>query len=217
MNQQNSPLSRFTPTRIVDGTKFITGVKIICAKCGKHQSAKIPLMKAGMRKEESKAIQFVSNKFRKSGWFVGKSAPHDVCEVCWREKMESHSSSAKIPPINTVNPERKMSRDDKRIIFEKINDVYIDERAGYSSPWTDERISIDLGVPRAWVASVREEMFGPIGSNDEINKKIESAERFLERSGQVYRALIDECNKLKEICDSISNVLREVKKSIGVI
>jgi hypothetical protein len=54
-----------------------------------------------------------------------------------------------------------MSRDDRRIIFARLNDVYVNERTGYSEQWTDKRVAEDLGVPRAWVSEVRDRDFGP--------------------------------------------------------
>ena len=76
---------------------------------------------------------------------------------------------------SVVNMPRQMSREDRRIIFEKLNEVYVDEKSGYSSPWTDEKVSVDLGVPRAWVSNVREEMFGPVGSNSDIDGALKAA------------------------------------------
>ena len=69
---------------------------------------------------------------------------------------------------------RQMQRDDRRIIFEKLNEVYLDEKQGYASPWTDDKVSKDLGVPRAWVSNVREEMFGPIATNSSIEEALKA-------------------------------------------
>lgn len=72
-----------------------------------------------------------------------------------------------------VEPPREMSRDDRRVIFAKLNEVYIDESKGYDNGWSDHRVAVDLGVPRAWVASVREEMFGPDKSNAEARQLVQ--------------------------------------------
>lgn len=66
-----------------------------------------------------------------------------------------------------ADPPREMSRDDRRIIFAKIDEIYVGN--GYQAPWTDTAVAKDLGVPAAWVAKVRDEMFGPEGSNPEID------------------------------------------------
>ena len=66
----------------------------------------------------------------------------------------------KVVPINAEAP-RTMTRDERRIIFEKLNDVYVSEKVGYMEDWNDEKVAKDLGVARAWVSGLREEMFVP--------------------------------------------------------
>jgi hypothetical protein len=65
------------------------------------------------------------------------------------------------PSVTVETPPREMGRDDRRIVFAKIDEVYLGEGNGYSQGWNDEAVAKDLAIPRAWVASVREEMFGP--------------------------------------------------------
>lgn len=54
-----------------------------------------------------------------------------------------------------------LSREGKRIIFMKLNEVYRDEATGYAAGWSDDRIATDLGVPVQWVQAIRDEDFGP--------------------------------------------------------
>lgn len=61
---------------------------------------------------------------------------------------------------------RTMSRDDRRIIFGKLETCWSDAKKTYDDGWTDERVVKDLGVPRAWVSTVRDENFGPIVTID---------------------------------------------------
>ena len=70
----------------------------------------------------------------------------------------------------SADPPRQMSREDKRLVYGKIDEHYLDEVRGYDSGWTDERIAKDLGVPRAWVSNVRAEMFGEAEGNGEIRR-----------------------------------------------
>ena len=66
-----------------------------------------------------------------------------------------------------VSEPREMGRDDRRIIFEKLNDVYVGAPNGYASGWSDHKVSADLGVPRAWVESVRSEFFGDVRASED--------------------------------------------------
>lgn len=61
--------------------------------------------------------------------------------------------------LATLQPPRKSTLDERKIINSKLMDVYGD--ASYSRGWSDERVAKDLGVPRAWVAEVRDAFFGP--------------------------------------------------------
>lgn len=72
---------------------------------------------------------------------------------------------------------REMTREDKRLIFGKIDTVYLDESRGYESGWSDKRIADDLGVPLAWVRGVRESDFGPEGLAADSREIIAEAKR----------------------------------------
>lgn len=61
-------------------------------------------------------------------------------------------------PVEALAP---MSRMDRRTIFTKLNDVYLDEATGYRTGWNDASVALDLGTPIQWVAEVREADFGP--------------------------------------------------------
>lgn len=54
---------------------------------------------------------------------------------------------------------REPSMLEKRIITEKLGEFYGNDC--YTAGWSDERLAKDLGVPRAWVAQVRDFSFGP--------------------------------------------------------
>lgn len=107
-----------------------------------------------------------------------------------------------------AEPVADMDRTTRRIIFSKLNDVYIDETKGYSSDWNDQKVADDLGVALAWVAQVREADFGPetnenirnvqfdalLKLRDEINRLIVLIDAKIEQSsaldGKVKEALL---------------------------
>jgi hypothetical protein len=72
-----------------------------------------------------------------------------------------------IPPAPGASeqPPRQIEREDRRIIFANLEEVYLNERDGYSLPWNDTAIAKDLNVPRARVEIVRNENFGPQNSS----------------------------------------------------
>ena len=139
--------------------------RITCSSCGvSAQITSRTLMRA-----ENIVGQFTTRK-----WMVGLTVADDLCPACvLRKRQEVQRQIDRINempkdvvvPIKAEQP-RTMSRDDRRIIFSKLEAVYLDEKRGYDEAWTDERVSKDLGVPRAWVATVRDENFGPVVTVD---------------------------------------------------
>jgi len=64
-------------------------------------------------------------------------------------------------PVPAQSGTKQPTRDERRIIFQKLNEVYVGEETGYSAGWSDKRIAADLGVPMAWIKIIRDENFGP--------------------------------------------------------
>jgi hypothetical protein len=89
-----------------------------------------------------------------------------------------------------------------------LNEVYVDNKVGYSKGWTDEKVALDLGVPRVWVKTVREEFFGDEVSNEEIREQIKDAAAMLAQ----MRAIEPEMRRLLGIADKIEKSLAELQK-----
>lgn len=148
--------------------------RITCHECGCSDAVVAANAAASLPPE------MIRKKFQQRGWIFGGSARGDTCPGCRLKRapprglvLKLAGSNESLPvgviemPKDTVVPikadaPRTMSRDDRRIIFSKLEAVYLDEKRGYDEGWTDERVSKDLGVPRAWVVTVRDENFGPV-------------------------------------------------------
>jgi hypothetical protein len=115
----------------------------------------------------------ISRFFRNKGWRIGNVGKKDVCPICavparkTVTKEHDMSRDAKVieikPALTGVSelPPREMTREDRRIIFAQLEEVYVDEHTGYSTDWNDERVSKHLNCPRKWIETIREENFGP--------------------------------------------------------
>lgn len=101
-----------------------------------------------------------------------------------------------------------MTREDRRIIFEKLNDVYIDGKIGYGRGWTDEKVANDLGVPRAWVKLLREENFGDEVGNEDIREQAAEAQAALAE----IRKLEPDMRRLLALADKVEKSLAEIQK-----
>lgn len=122
--------------------------------------------------------------WRRQGWYIGSNDHRDRCPVHnkkapGRREQPEESAVQKVVPINHSSVEksfqgqltqaaiiaakevREPDREDKRIIFDKLTDVYVDVLTGYRDDWTDDKVAADLNCPRAWVEAIRDEFFGP--------------------------------------------------------
>lgn len=124
--------------------------------------------------------------------------------------MESPSGGADQP--------REMSREDRRIIFAKVDELYLDDKSGYVAPWTDSAVARDLGVPRAWVATVRDELFGPEGSNQDFDDFLAKAAPIIADMKNLARsatAQLEEARQIAARVDDLERVARRIEREIG--
>ena len=107
----------------------------------------------------------------------------------------------KVVPMK-AEPPREMSREDKRLIFGKLDGVYLDEKRGYGNGWSDGQVAKDLGVPLAWVKTVREENFGPEGMSADARASIEEIRKFNTELETLRAILGDTAKRVKALEDA---------------
>lgn len=173
------------------------GARATCGRCGVSNTAAVNTFKGfTSANDTSEAMEkIIARKFEKIGWKIGKRPQDNRCPGCFaairiaatRKKKEramtTTSISSKVVPLNgstqappadkpspAIETHRPQTRDDRRLIHIQLEQVYLDERQGYSAGWSDKRIAEHLNVPRAWVAKIREENFGP--DLDEASTKV---------------------------------------------
>ncbi len=218
-------LDAFTRTTVPHGGQRKRGFTISCGRCGRLQSEPINTFK-GSAENEDIAARFIEKKFHNSGWKVGKNASQHRCPGCFaairnaaKEKQLLKQKEAEVMGDNVVKivpgAPRSMEREDRRIVFEKLNDVYLDEKAGYSADWTDAKVSNDLGVPRDWVKQVREEMFGPEGSNGKIDAALAEAKEILaEIRKMASEKFANDLQALLHRAQKIEKTIIEIEKAV---
>lgn len=124
----------------------------------------------------------VARRFEQRGWRVGKSS-HHTCPPCLAPKPPPVRSKvvteafAKLdrgvdlpPPVVTLKPPEPAmaaepppaaTRENNRRIHEAIEERWNGARDCYLGSVSDAVIAACLDKPRAWVAAVREQFFGP--------------------------------------------------------
>lgn len=191
-----SPADLFDAAQIVTDGRPLRAFRIVCAGCGATAVARMNSMRFsndGNEKEDRQASQ----KFKKMGWTVGRKPDGHRCPQCAEHETPAPKQPApkKEKPMaatvtNLPNAPKTMSREDRRIIFEKLNEVYVDEKTGYADEWTDKAVAAHLGVPMAWISGVREEMFGPVASNPKIDEQLAKASGLAEELRTTAAALL---------------------------
>lgn len=143
--------------------------------------------------------------WRRKGWAIGASARADKCPECLARI--AHPVKPELKVVSTkpkADPPREMSREDKRVIYAKLEEVYAGEHQGYSGLWTDEAVARDLGVPRGWVAAIRDEMFGPVRSNAEIDAMLVECRELFKAGGEFDR-------RAEEVIKTAHDLLKRLK------
>lgn len=184
--------------------------------------------------------EVVTQKFSQKGWTVGRSPNHDLCPAHTRAKelrgskivsIQPTAIGAKFAEALAAAPEpeahadapRQMEKEDRRIIFAKLNDVYLDEERGYDAGWTDKRVADDLHVPIAWVRTIREDNFGPEGLSEADRAVLAAAKEFQEAIAHLTNKLMDiralqneaekELDELKARFAPIARDVQDVRKA----
>lgn len=206
----------FVETTVREEGQPVPRYRLVCGSCG--CGGQLGRMNFG----PAVAGKLVPQKFEELGWRVGKrrDGGDDRCPACVNREQEARrvrqgaiqneefanvSKPAPPPPAlrPVAEPPREMTREHRRLIFLKLEEVYLDERAGYSAGWTDARTATDLGVPRAWVSTIREENFGPSHSEDYQKMVAELAD---------LKALsIGLMSKHDELREGIESVLKKIE------
>jgi len=212
-----SKLARsFTERSEKHGNNYRVVAAVTCRECGVEDVIGIKAAAALMPPVA------IAKKFAQRGWDIGQNEHWDTCPKCIAKKKEKPSLKI-VPKIEQAvdnmikaDPPRTMSREDRRIVFEKLNGVYLDEKRGYDTGWSDHKVALDLGIPRAWVEQVREEMFGPINSNPDIEAFLKAARELQEIKTQIasLTALRDQLENIRTAIGGVNlaSVLDRVTK-----
>lgn len=186
-----------------------------CGHCGVVKTIELGVMHGSERDQSVAEQKFAVNKLEREGWLIGKKDRNHRCPGCYSaikvaQPRKNEENIVSLPVKPSAEVPREMSREERRIIFEKLNEVYVDEKTGYGPGWTDAKAATDLGVPRAWVKQVRDEMFGPEGANEEIRATVAEAQALLDQ----IKTLAEPLRPLLSKADTLEKRLIEIAKAL---
>lgn len=161
----------------------------------------------------------VNKRAVQKGWRLGKKPTEDRCPDCIRREHPRKGNVVELKPTKpTAETPSKPDRDAKRIIFAKLEEVYVGEPHGYAAGWGDQRVAGDLHVPRAWVAEIRGEFFGDAKGNEEAEALLAEIEKLrprLEAFARDRQAFVQTSERLAADVTRLLRAVEDVKKSLA--
>ncbi|MCD9817619.1 hypothetical protein [Bradyrhizobium japonicum] len=222
-----------------DDGKLVRGVIARCGAPGCEAAIPLAVNTLQNSRGDDSEIEwrFIARKLEAKGWHVGRSRTAHRCPRCHNaakfstikksrdagEDVLSPSPMVKkgnaMPNGNAMTEKltvvkdnmRVMTREDRRIVFEKLNEVYVNDKIGYGNGWTDEKVATDLGVPRAWIKLIRDENFGDEVGNENIREQVKEARDVLMQI-KAIEPRISEAQRLIAVADKIEKSLAEIAK-----
>ncbi|NTG22029.1 hypothetical protein G6L00_16445 [Agrobacterium rhizogenes] len=207
----------FPEVSITAGGQQVKAMKIGCSEC--EAVGYFAFQSGHKRRPPIAAVQHFQNK----DWVVGSTPRKDLCPVHAKLSRRKGTKTMADLTAPVADKPREMSRDDRRIINDKLDEVY--GNGAYKTPWTDAAVARDLGVPRDWVAQVREAFFGEAGTNPLFDEYL-AAKAGIEQSMSAVVALQDaaikrfesctkELSELRKKLDDLRLLGRRIEKEIG--
>ncbi len=207
----------FPEVTIKAGDQQVKAMRITCSEC--NAVGYYAFQTGHKRRPPIAAVQYFQNK----DWVVGSTPRKDLCPVHAKPSRKKGMKAMADATAPAAEKPRELSRDDRRIVFDKINGVY--ENGGYITPWTDSAVAKDLGVPRDWVSQVREQFFGPAGSNPLFDEFLAAKVSVEQRMAAVvgsqevaikhFEACTKELADLRKKLDDLRLLGRRIEKEIG--
>jgi hypothetical protein len=230
----------FRRKKVLHGSEYLPGIAIRCGyeKCddaSKEAAIYVNRFQGIAASEDTQELRFIQHKYEAMGWKFGRTVSEHRCPKCFaaikataaRRASEKRAAAANgeqpvasVTPIKTLNDigPRKMERDDRRIIYEKLREVYVNDKVGYGEGWTDVKVAADLGVPHGWVKLIRDENFGDENANEEIKHKVAEAIKKLAEAKEVFaraEPIWADFKRLNNEIEHLAKSLDVIRRSVG--
>lgn len=214
-----------------DGRRM-PGVLAPCGTCAAKGQLVVNTISGSGGNDDEIEWQFISRKLQHKGWRIGRRRGDHRCPRCLeverltklgvppasafnqvnsKETMMSSTTvlpPKKLPPVNDV---RAMTRGDKTAIYDLLKEVYLSDKVGYSDGWSDQKLAEKLGVPRGWVATIRDEFFGEEITDEKTRERVKEAHELLAKIKALVPA-IEEARKLLGLADTMERELAQIAK-----
>lgn len=144
-------------------------------------------------------------------------APHSLIDAA-QETIQSETKEsptmpdAVIPPENQLPPPWGVSpRPVRYAISAELDVVYDREKGRYRGRSSDKTVAKNQNVPEAWVAGVRELLYGDSAKNEDDAKRSEDIERLAANFGKLETFLYQQLETLEALKKELAELRGEVK------
>lgn len=116
-------------------------------------------------------------------------------------------AEAKPAPVKKTS--ERLGREERRIITEKLDEIYFPERGGYIDDWNDQKVAENLGCDIKWVAEVRDVFFGPEVSANSFANEVKALCEEGKRVAEIKKQIETMIDRLTQMDDIFNNKLKE--------
>lgn len=132
---------------------------------------------------------------------IVNQAPAETVTAIQDKNEVAHDNAVAALVEEHEEAKKEMSKADRRIIFNKIEDVYGDETIGYKGDWSDDKVAEDLGVLVEWVILIRDENFGPAHNQVVALKEAREAGEKVMKAVEEMKTLQSDMQKASDTFD----------------
>ena len=115
-------------------------------------------------------------------------------------------AAAPQPAGSRVAPLRELTPAEHRAAILKLDEIFDDAAGRYVKDWDDARAAEALNIPRANLAAVREQYFGPVRSNPAADAAMEALARVEADLAEAKAAVAKIERRLAEVADQIAKL-----------
>lgn len=159
-------------------------------------------------KPDKGAISQAVSKLTANGWtYIGKTLRCPKCEE-ERKMTKTTTDPKKIAADPPPEPDRKQ----KREIMLALEEFYDVDAGRFVGDATDASIAELTSTRPGWVAQIREEFFGPVGSNEEMERLIEEINAFRVETHELETQALKVAQDLSRLRAQGSRMLADLGK-----
>lgn len=186
-------------------------VKATCDVCGNSAEVACAYARNSHTKKMEPNEGQARTKLIASGWSFVKGKMR--CNSCEQNR--------KVVPMTIkekVEAPREPTRAQKREIMDMLATCYDSDAERYRNGDTDETLAVVLGVMPGWVASLREEFFGPAGGNEDMSELAGEIEQFIAQAQEALKEHEEVAGKIRVAireAQGHAQKLGAIRKAVG--